>query len=513
MKNYTEIRGDGSREEIIKLRKELQKKDNIIQFLITIIDIIKHDVNIKEHQLDYLINHMKNNNFSDFSYKICINSLDKLTHNNIPASKHHLNTPTITHSNPHSLSYFQRLSTNIITEIFSFLSLTDLIFVGMSCKKLHKISCDNLFWEEIYLREFNNFLLFDDKDKCKLITNPEEYIEKSNIKKENHNFFKQEYEFMKKLKRSWEKERPIVTTISTNSCITCLNLDTETNELIYSDVDGSAGIFRLYPYRKLTSEELCMQHHKQKKICDKLSSFYGHCGPIWCLDRNDDTLFTGSYDKTIKLWDIKTGHCKNTIRAHSSWVSAIQYDRNFDKLISSSWDATIKIWDKNLQNELVMNVGENNYVYCISANLSQGKIYSGTEMKTIDIWDVNQPNEKIFSFYGHVERINNLKNYGNLIFSGSEDKQGRIWDTRTKNCQILLTGHSRGITQIDYDEVSNRVFTASIDKTIKIWDIRKNTELRTLVGHSGGVYSIAFDHGKLISGSKDNSIRIWNFLN
>ena len=43
--------------------------------------------------------------------------------------------------------------------------------------------------------------------------------------------------------------------------------------------------------------------------------------------------------------------------------------------------------------------------------------------------------------------------------------------------------------------------------------MRKNSEIRTLVGHSDSVYSITFDHGKLISGSKDNSIRIWNFLN
>ena len=106
-----------------------------------------------------------------------------------------------------------------------------------------------------------------------------------------------------------------------------------------------------------------------------------------------------------------------------------------------------------------------------------------------------------------------MKKYNNLIFSGSEDKHGRIWDIRNCKCEILLSGHNKGITQIDYDEISNRIFTSSIDKTIKIYDIRKNSEIRTLVGHSDSVFAITFDHGKLISGSKDNSIRIWNFLN
>jgi len=52
-----------------------------------------------------------------------------------------------------------------------------------------------------------------------------------------------------------------------------------------------------------------------------------------------------------------------------------------------------------------------------------------------------------------------------------------------------------------------------LDKTIKIWDIRKSKEIRTLVGHSSGVYSVTFDQAKLISGSNDNTIRIWNFYN
>jgi WD40 repeat protein len=231
------------------------------------------------------------------------------------------------------------------------------------------------------------------------------------------------------------------------------------------------------------------------------------------MDRNEDILFTGSYDKTIKLWQIKTGQCLSTIRAHSSWVSSLQYDPKFDMLASSSWDCTIKLWNmKTQQNMLTLTSTNGNYVYCVRTNLGDNELIAGTELKTVDIWDIDKK-EKITTFYGHLERINSLKYVNNLILSGSEDKHGRIWDKRTGNCEILLSGHTRGITQVDYDQINNRVFTSSMDKTIKIWDIRKNKEIRTLVGHSNSVYSIAFDQSRLISGSKDNSIRIWNFMN
>ena len=94
---------------------------------------------------------------------------------------------------------------------------------------------------------------------------------------------------------------------------------------------------------KNNNKDLCMQHHKQTKACDRINTFYGHGGPIWCSDFYEDLLYTGSYDKTLKIWNLKYGNCLSTIRAHSSWVSALQYDPKFQTLISSSWDATIKV--------------------------------------------------------------------------------------------------------------------------------------------------------------------------
>ncbi len=163
-------------------------------------------------------------------------------------------------------------------------------------------------------------------------------------------------------------------------------------------------------------------------------------------------------------------------------------------------------------NILTLNNQPDNSIYCIKSNLVDQEIIAGTQLKTIDIWNIEKK-EKCLILHGHLERINSIKLSNNLIFSSSEDKFAKVWDKRTGNCEIKLIGHSRGVTQVEYDYVNHRVFTTSLDKTIKIWDIRKSKEIRTLVGHSSGVYSVTFDQAKLISGSNDNTIRIWNFYN
>ncbi len=418
----------------------------------------------------------------------------------------------------------------------------------------------------------NKIKLFNDKKfEYKKISNPLNYY---NIKILQSLDFKKKFFELNKLNKNWETGRPIVTTISTTECITGLNLNSKSNELICTSSDGTASLYKLYSYRKNydfntfsdkydfnTNDEgnftdlsnfknnqvntqtnfqkynsankfyLHMQHHKQTKICDMMINYKGHSGPIWCLERNEDILFTGSYDKTIKIWEIPTGTCLNTIRAHSNWVSSLNYWKNSNLLISSSWDCTIKLWkimDYSIENSFILQNEIGNYIYCVRENLSNAELVSGNEFKTIDIWDINKRIKKS-SFYGHLERINDLKicnkinslisgntnndNFNNnLILSGSEDKNIRLWDARTNQCEILFSGHKRGITQVEYDWINNRVISSSMDKTIKIWDIRKNQEIRTLIGHSSAVYSIVGDQTKIISGSKDNSIRIWNFL-
>ena len=91
------------------------------------------------------------------------------------------------------------------------------------------------------------------------------------------------------------------------------------------------------------------------------------------------------------------------------------------------------------------------------------------------------------------------KNNKNIFFTASEDKTAKMWDLRS-NTHVVKTfsGHLKGLTQLEYDDVNNRLITSSLDKTVKIWDIGADKEIRSLAAHTLGIYSLAYDQTKLI---------------
>ena len=55
-----------------------------------------------------------------------------------------------------------------------------------------------------------------------------------------------------------------------------------------------------------------------------------------------EKVVSGSYDKTLKIWNIKTGQCCHTLRGHVDHVLCLQF--NDKQLVSGSADKTIKVW-------------------------------------------------------------------------------------------------------------------------------------------------------------------------
>ena len=73
----------------------------------------------------------------------------------------------------------------------------------------------------------------------------------------------------------------------------------------------------------------------------------GHRLTVSCIaiDYDSKIIISGSWDKTIKIWDIQSGTILKTLLGHDDlvWSVAISHDSKF--IVSASDDNTIRIWN------------------------------------------------------------------------------------------------------------------------------------------------------------------------
>eukprot|EP01038_Epipyxis_sp_PR26KG_P012245 gene12245-16417_t len=75
-----------------------------------------------------------------------------------------------------------------------------------------------------------------------------------------------------------------------------------------------------------------------------------------------------------------------------------------------------------------------------------------------------------------------------------------------------LKGHDNYVTSVSFNYDGRRIVSGSGDNTIRIWDSSSGDQINELKGHDRSVTSVSFnyDGSRIVSGSHDKTIRIWD---
>ena len=116
----------------------------------------------------------------------------------------------------------------------------------------------------------------------------------------------------------------------------------------------------------------------------------GHTNSVLSVCIKDNLIISGSFDKTIKIWDIESGKGIKTLEGHKDCVNSVAIKDNL--VISGSDDKTIKIWD--VCTGLCLKTLEGHTHWVNSVAIKDNLIISGSYDKTIKITPITLfPNE------------------------------------------------------------------------------------------------------------------------
>ncbi|PWA58351.1 transducin/WD40 repeat-like superfamily protein [Artemisia annua] len=222
-----------------------------------------------------------------------------------------------------------------------------------------------------------------------------------------------------------------------------------------------------------------------------------HYDAVACmsLDEENGLLYSGSWDKSMKVWCLSDSKCLESVHAHEDAINSVVV---FDGLVfTGSADGTVKVWRRELVGKTTKHIfiytllDQDSSVTAVVVN-NEGTVYAGTSDGLVSFWErEKQTLSNVGVLRGHKLAVLCLATAGKLLLSGSADKSICVWRSEGSGVHTFLSvlnGHTGPVKclavqeQLDEDDEdgSDRdwvVYSGSLDNSVNLWRVLEQPEL------------------------------------
>jgi WD40 repeat protein len=253
-------------------------------------------------------------------------------------------------------------------------------------------------------------------------------------------------------------------------------------------------------------------------LCQTISA---HSDWVRCLSftPTGGNLVSGSFDKTIKLWQLDQEQALYTFGERLRGVFALAVSPDGKLLASGSWDETIELWDLETRTLLHKLSHHQASVRSLAISPDSKTLISGSFDQTIVLWSL--PDGNVTKTIVDREPISAiaLSADGTLLASTGDDGIVKIWSVAEGLKIAELSGNKHCLSSLAISPDSQTIIAGTVNGDMVVWDL-KNIEYgqpqqlsfaQTFKAHAGQINACVFspDSQSAISGSVDGKAKIW----
>jgi F-box and WD-40 domain protein 1/11 len=278
----------------------------------------------------------------------------------------------------------------------------------------------------------------------------------------------------------------------------------------------------------------------------------GHTDSVYCCQFDENKIITGSRDRTIRVWSMKTFKCLKVIGGpdkmplpdtplplethkemvvnhpsvngtpegrsiyhvpedyHEASILCLQYDDEI--MVTGSSDHTCIVWDITGEEYKPLYRLRKHHGGVLDVCLDDKHIISCSKDLTINVWD-RATGDHLRTLVGHRGPVNAVQLRGNFLVSASGDGVAKLWNLDSGVCIKEFPSQDRGLAAVEFSDDARYVLAGGNDHVVYKFDALTGQLLHTSNKHGGLVRSLFLDahNGRVVSGSYDQSIRVADF--
>jgi len=250
----------------------------------------------------------------------------------------------------------------------------------------------------------------------------------------------------------------------------------------------------------------------------------GHGGWVTAIATTTEArgmIVSASRDKSIIVWKINPeesdlesyGKPYKRLTGHSHFVQDVALSVDGQFAISGSWDGTLRLWDLNLGKTTCRFVGHTRDVLSVAFSADNRQIVSGSRDKAIHLWNILGHLKYKIVDDAHTEWVSCVRFSPNmnqpLIVSAGWDKLVKVWNHQF-TLRNNLEGHTGYVNTVTVSPDGSLCASGGKDGTAMLWDLNEGRRLSSLDA-SDIIHALVFSPVRYwLCAATASAIKIWD---